>query len=379
MDAQFELNALVSCPCEEFGCEMPARILKFRDSGTEAYVHFRNQDKRLDRWMSVTDMKPYVPDGSQPDEDPASSHGHDESTDDESMSAEARQFEQLHREVTKVRNIELITIGKSVIRAWYYSPYPPPYHDLSHLYLCEHCFKYFGRPEDLAAHAEEEGEVHPQGREVYRKGTISIFELHGTRQKISCQCLCLLAKLFLDHKTLFYDVEGFLFYVLCECDEKGAHAAAYFSREITSDENNILACITVLPPFQKCGYGRMLISLSYEIAKRQRTSGGPERPLSDLGKLAFHSYWRDTVVGLLSTREKEIDSIEDLEKLTAMQRSDIVEILKEINCVVKIKGEYELEINKESLSNTVAQLATRGKRAVIDPQCLIWLPEIDDA
>jgi hypothetical protein len=31
---------------------------------------------------------------------------------------------------------------------------------------------------------------------------------------------------------LFYDVEGFLFYVLCECDEKGAHFAAYFSREL---------------------------------------------------------------------------------------------------------------------------------------------------
>jgi hypothetical protein len=31
--------------------------------------------------------------------------------------------------------------------------------------------------------------------------------------KVYCQCLCLLAKLFLDHKALYYDVDPFLFYV----------------------------------------------------------------------------------------------------------------------------------------------------------------------
>jgi hypothetical protein len=30
-----------------------------------------------------------------------------------------------------------------------------------------------------------------------------------------------IAKLFLDHKTLYYDVDPFLFYVLCEVDERG--------------------------------------------------------------------------------------------------------------------------------------------------------------
>ena len=43
------------------------------------------------------------------------------------------------------------------------------------------------------------------------------------KEKLYCQNLCYLAKLFLDHKTLYYDVDLFLFYVLCECDERGAH------------------------------------------------------------------------------------------------------------------------------------------------------------
>lgn len=49
------------------------------------------------------------------------------------------------------------------------------------------------------------------------------FEIDGRKEKIYCQNLCYLAKLFLDHKTLYHDVDAFLFYVLCECDERGAH------------------------------------------------------------------------------------------------------------------------------------------------------------
>ena len=48
--------------------------------------------------------------------------------------------------------------------------------------------------------------------------------------QIYCQNLCLLAKLFLDHKTLYYDVEPFLFYVLTEVDRNGAHMVGYFSK-----------------------------------------------------------------------------------------------------------------------------------------------------
>lgn len=40
-----------------------------------------------------------------------------------------------------------------------------------------------------------------------------------------------LAKLFLDHKTLYYDVEPFLFYILTETDASGCHIVGYFSKE----------------------------------------------------------------------------------------------------------------------------------------------------
>lgn len=44
------------------------------------------------------------------------------------------------------------------------------------------------------------------------------------------QNLCLLAKLFLDHKTLYYDVDSFLFYILTENDAFGCHLVGYFSK-----------------------------------------------------------------------------------------------------------------------------------------------------
>jgi histone acetyltransferase MYST1 len=49
------------------------------------------------------------------------------------------------------------------------------------------------------------------------------FQVDGRKEKQYCQNLCYLAKLFLDHKTLYYDVDLFLFYVLCETDSRGAH------------------------------------------------------------------------------------------------------------------------------------------------------------
>lgn len=57
-------------------------------------------------------------------------------------------------------------------------------------------------------------------------------QVDGKKNKIYAQNLCYLAKLFLDHKTLYYDVDLFLFYVLCECDDRGCHMVGYFSKVI---------------------------------------------------------------------------------------------------------------------------------------------------
>ena len=71
---------------------------------------------------------------------------------------------------------------------------------------------------------------HPPANEIYRSADLSVFEVDGNVSKMYCQNLCLLAKLFLDHKTLYYDVEPFLFYVLTYNDDEGCHLVGYFSK-----------------------------------------------------------------------------------------------------------------------------------------------------
>ena len=94
-----------------------------------------------------------------------------------------------------------------------------------------------------ARHAAQCRMRSPPGRELYRQNTLSVFEVDGKVDKVYCQNLCLLAKLFLDHKTLYFDVEPFLFYVLTEADSLGCHIVGYFSKERASVEGFYLVCV----------------------------------------------------------------------------------------------------------------------------------------
>lgn len=371
----FRLDDVVCCACEEIGEVADARICGFRYGGAEAYVHFLHFDKRLDRWVPVGALRPASGAPHRTARTATRASRARDSDSDSGGDDEIAQFERVHRAVTRVRNIESVVIGDAAVRAWYFAPYPEPYFSMPTLYVCDRCFRYFGSRAELDAHTAAAREVAPPGREIYRAGNLSVFELHGRRQKVACQCLCLLAKLFLDHKTLYYDVEGFLFYVLCECDESGCHAAACFSKEVNSESNNALACIVVLPQHQRKGYGRLLISLSYELLKRQGTVGGPERPLSDLGRIAFFAYWRDTIVPLVAEGREDVQSVEDIERITAITREDVVEVLKRFQSVVLVKGEYVLDIDRECIEREMLKIYEAKRKKIIDPAKLIWFPD----
>ncbi|KAJ3070941.1 hypothetical protein HDU98_006045, partial [Podochytrium sp. JEL0797] len=126
--------------------------------------------------------------------------------------------------------IESIHFGKWKIYTWYAAPYPEEYCQQHTLYLCEFCLKYMKSPFMMKRHKLKCPLKCPPGNEIYRDGIISIFEVDGRKNKIYCQNLCLLAKMFLDHKTLYYDVEPFLFYIMTERDEDGFHFVGYFSK-----------------------------------------------------------------------------------------------------------------------------------------------------
>jgi len=65
---------------------------------------------------------------------------------------------------------------------------------------------------------------------VYHKESLSIWEVDSSQHKLYCHNLCLLAKLFLDHKTIYFDDVPFLFYILWNVDKVGEHFIGFFSK-----------------------------------------------------------------------------------------------------------------------------------------------------
>lgn len=158
-----------------------------------------------------------------------------------------------------------IEFGEYEIETWYSSPFPQEYARLPKLFLCEFCLKYTKSKAVLERHQDKCTWRHPPATEIYRCGNISVFEVDGNVNKIYCQNLCLLAKLFLDHKTLYYDVEPFLFYVLTKNDKKGCHLVGYFSKEKHCQQKYNVSCIMTMPQYQRQGFGRFLIDFSKYI------------------------------------------------------------------------------------------------------------------
>jgi histone acetyltransferase HTATIP len=101
-------------------------------------------------------------------------------------------------EITRVKNLNRIQIGKHEVEAWYFSPYPKEYAHLPVLYICEFCLSYFPSPFMLSRHRHRCKLPHPPGNEIYRHEDISVFELDGKRQLAWCRNLSLLSKCFLD-------------------------------------------------------------------------------------------------------------------------------------------------------------------------------------
>lgn len=231
------------------------------------------------------------------------------------------------------------------------------------LYVCQWCFKYSKelvgflghlkgcRRRDTASQEVEEGngidngvavegeeddgdgsgdesERGIPGEEIYRdeERGYSIWEIDGEDHKLYAQNLSLFAKLFLDTKSVFYDVTTFLYYVLVahnpspvinsgvgDAEGEGKverQVVGFFSKEKMSWDNNNLACILVFPPWQKQGLGQILMGASYEMSKREGRLGGPEkRTLSPLSMSFVECIVANAIRSALRARSSRIHTL----------------------------------------------------------------------
>jgi len=292
----------------------------------------------------------------------------------EAQAKAAEQLQERARDVKMRYGIKCIDLGRYEIDVWYGSPYPEEYRYLPKLFICEFCLKYMTSAMVSARHVQKCSLKHPPGNEIYRKGNISFFEVDGQQNEIYCQNLCLLAKLFLDHKTLYFDVAPFLFYVMTEYDEGGFHILGYFSKEKNSFLNYNVSCILTLPPYQKQGYGKLLIDLSYLITRLEGKVGSPEKPLSDMGLISYRSYWKLIILEYLCNYQAKEISIKDISQETGVNAYDIISTLQAMGMLKYWKGKHLILTRQDILDDYRINRRKKDSFKRIDPACLRWKP-----
>ena len=272
--------------------------------------------------------------------------------------------------------IKCVNFGGYEIETWYAAPYPEEYSRNRVLYICEFCLKYMNSDFVAWRHKLKCPAKHPPGDEIYRDGSVSVFEVDGRKNPVYCQNLCLLAKLFLGSKTLYYDVEPFLFYVMTEYDEFGCHFVGYFSKEKRPSSQNNVSCILTLPTHQRKGYGNLLISFSYLLTRVEGKTGSPEKPLSDMGLVSYRNYWR-LILSYELLNQKRPLSILELSDRTGMTADDIVAALEGLRALVRdpVTKSYALRLDYDYFQQCIEDWEAK-RYVTLNPNALVWTPYI---
>jgi hypothetical protein len=206
------------------------------------------------------------------------------------------------------RHIKQVVLGNLVFSTWFDSLYPEELvkKDTDYLYVCRWCFRYSC---DKLAHAGHmaicEYKPGPPGTQIYADAGYSVWEVDGEDHKLFAQNLSLFAKLFLDHKSVFFDVSTFLYYLLVYTSPESPdeyHILGYFSKEKMSWDPNNLACILIFPPYQHKQLGKLLMGVSYKLSGWEWEGGmigGPERPLSEMGQRSYIRFWEERIARYL--------------------------------------------------------------------------------
>uniref|UniRef100_H3D0P5 Histone acetyltransferase n=1 Tax=Tetraodon nigroviridis TaxID=99883 RepID=H3D0P5_TETNG len=273
--------------------------------------------------------------------------------------------------------IKTIVFGRYELDTWYHSPYPEEYARLGRLYMCEFCLKYMKSQTILRRHMAKCVWKHPPVMRSTWKSNISVFEVDGKKNKIYCQNLCLLAKLFLDHKTLYYDVEPFLFYVMTEADNTGCHLVGYFSKVETREMVFDIEIMLTRPKIKsQYGYKNLYLMCfqGYLLSKVEEKVGSPERPLSDLGLISYRSYWKEVLLRYLCNFQGKDISIKEISQETAVNPVDIVSTLQSLQMLKYWKGKHLILKRQDLIDDWKAKETRRGHGKSIDPTALKWTP-----
>ncbi|KRH91941.1 Histone acetyltransferase (MYST family), partial [Pseudoloma neurophilia] len=184
---------------------------------TQFFVHYINYNKRLDEWLTGDTFIlesveiPKRRRGPFKKRSKINSPLIDSSINKSDNKNILNQPDN-ENDTIQIKIVNHLFIRNKRIETWYFSPFPSFIKEK--VYICPGCLFYLDSVQNLKKHLKTCKMRHPPGKEIYRHENLSFFELDGHIYKNYCRNISLISKCFLDHKTLFYDVDLFMFYVL---------------------------------------------------------------------------------------------------------------------------------------------------------------------
>ena len=101
-------------------------------------------------------------------------------------------------------------------------------------------------------------------------------------------------------------------------------------------------------------------------------TGGPEKPLSDLGHRTYVSYWTHKILNILIENKLTQLSIMDISNLTSITPGDISQLLEDFDILKSNNGRYYFNTDPEYLKKVLAGSGHPGRPVQRDK--IHWVP-----
>lgn len=115
----------------------------------------------------------------------------------------------------------------------------------------------------------------------------------------------------------------------------------------------------------------------YLLSKEEGQPGTPEKPLSDLGRVSYHAYWKSVLLEFLYDHRDKPFSFEDVAHTTGMHMNDIAITFQLLGFVRYVTNEDSMKlglcIDWNRVENHVKKVRSKP-RLEIDAECLRWTP-----
>ena len=108
-----------------------------------------------------------------------------------------------------------------------------------------------------------------------------------------------------------------------------------------------------------------------------RVIGSPEKPLSDLGKLSYRSYWSWVLLECLrgyrqAPASLQQLSVRELSSLTSITQSDIISTLQSLNMVKYWKGQHVICVTPKTVEEHLKSSQFEKPKILVDPGRIKW-------